>query len=365
MYALSHSSLDFVSSSYATLYQTPLRIPFQRPSYAVQSISLMQPATMFPSQRNAISHNLIYSHHTQHHKLNWSKLNRSILLCLLMTPNLKYFSSPPAVLPPIYHFSAPTTSLNPSEELSLPLLPLVVPRYLAAAVVFWVCVCVCGPYIGNPPPQLSLGDVPGDVDKGEVERARGEWSDVRAVLVGPPVWCFVDVDIERGWEGCGCDEEWEWVCEDVWEDVTTEEDDAEVAFPVWNAERARKAARKLERKGRCVDMFAVGVCMWCVLIEKRRTSLSWRRGNSWVERCSFCGVYRSEGRRFDILGLKPLTRNELSRRPYWRFWGNAGTTLFALLCSLLQKPLMLLIFHPAVVIRWFGKHVVSSLVCAL
>jgi hypothetical protein len=127
-----------------------------------------------------------------------------------MTPNLKYFSSPPAVLPPIYHFSAPTTSLNPSELLSLPLLPLVVPRYLAA-VAF--CVCVCGPYIGNPPPQLSPGDVPGDVERGEVERARGECKDVRVVLVGPPVWCFVDVDIERGWEGCDCDEEW--VCEEL------------------------------------------------------------------------------------------------------------------------------------------------------
>lgn len=58
------------------------------------------------------------------HKLNRSKLNRSPLLTLLTTPNLKNFSSPAAVRPPIYHFSAPSTSLNPSEELSLPrLLP--------------------------------------------------------------------------------------------------------------------------------------------------------------------------------------------------------------------------------------------------
>lgn len=206
-----------------------------------------------------------------------------------MTPNLKYFSSPPAVLPPIYHFSAPTTSLNPSEELSLPLLPLVVPRYLAAAVVFWVCVCVCGPYIGNP---LSPGDVPGEVDRGEVERARGEWRDVRAVLVGPLVWCFVDVDIERGWEGCEDDGE-EWACE-FWEDVTTDEEDAaEVAFPVWNAERARKAARKLERKGRCVDMFAV--CVLCVICDDEEEDVlenTQGRGCSQREERSFCGVYK-------------------------------------------------------------------------
>lgn len=51
-----------------------------------------------------------------------------------MTPNLKYLSSPAAVLPPIYHFSAPSTSLNPSLELSLPLLPLG-EIYLAAEAV--------------------------------------------------------------------------------------------------------------------------------------------------------------------------------------------------------------------------------------
>lgn len=35
-------------------------------------------------------------------------------------PSLKYFSSPAAVLPPMYIFSAPRTSRNPSDEESLP-----------------------------------------------------------------------------------------------------------------------------------------------------------------------------------------------------------------------------------------------------
>ncbi|KAG6024394.1 hypothetical protein E4U40_003310 [Claviceps sp. LM458 group G5] len=56
------------------------------------------------------------------HKLSRSKLNPSLLLTLFTTPNLKNLSSPPAVLPPIYHFSAPRASRNPSLLLSLPLL---------------------------------------------------------------------------------------------------------------------------------------------------------------------------------------------------------------------------------------------------
>lgn len=39
-----------------------------------------------------------------------------------MTPILKNFSSPAAVLPPIYHLSAPSASRKPSLLLSLPLL---------------------------------------------------------------------------------------------------------------------------------------------------------------------------------------------------------------------------------------------------
>lgn len=60
------------------------------------------------------------------HKLNRSKLNRSPLLSFLTMPNLKYLSSPFAVLPPTYHFSP--KSLNPPSELvSLPLLALLKP----------------------------------------------------------------------------------------------------------------------------------------------------------------------------------------------------------------------------------------------
>lgn len=116
-----------------------------------------------------------------HHKLSLSKLNRSLLVCLLITPNLKYLSSPAAVLPPIYHFSAPNTSLNPSLELSLPLLPLGV-IYLAAEAF------------------SAAGEVegPGDRLRGEFD-VRGEWRDVRAVAVAPEG--FVDVDMVRGCEG--------------------------------------------------------------------------------------------------------------------------------------------------------------------
>lgn len=48
-------------------------------------------------------------------------LKPSLLRTLFMTPSLKYFSSPVAVRPPMYHFSDPRTSLNPSLLLSLPL----------------------------------------------------------------------------------------------------------------------------------------------------------------------------------------------------------------------------------------------------
>ncbi|KAG5971353.1 hypothetical protein E4U58_007646 [Claviceps cyperi] len=57
---------------------------------------------------------------TRLHKLSRSKLNPSLLLTLFTTPNWKNLSSPPAVLPPIYHFSAPRASRNPSLLLSLP-----------------------------------------------------------------------------------------------------------------------------------------------------------------------------------------------------------------------------------------------------
>jgi len=74
-----------------------------------------------------------------------------------------------------------------------------------------------------------------------VECVRGECRDVRAVVVAPAEG-FVDVVIVRGCEG---DEECVWVfCDDEGEDV---------AFP-WMAECALKAARKLAKKGRCVDI---------------------------------------------------------------------------------------------------------------
>lgn len=71
-------------------------------------------------QAHLFSTPLRFSHVIIPHKLIRSKLNRSPLLTLLTTPNLKNFSSPPAVLPPIYILSAPSTSRNPSLELSLP-----------------------------------------------------------------------------------------------------------------------------------------------------------------------------------------------------------------------------------------------------
>jgi len=156
------------------------------------------------------------------HRLSRSKLSLSLLVCRLTTPSLKYLSSPAAVLPPIYHFSAPSTSLKPSELESLSLLPLELVIYR---------------------PPLSLGDigpllgpVPGDLLKGDVECVRGEWREVRAVVVAPAEG-FVEVVIVRGCEG---DEE----C------VFCVEDGEEVALPCWMAECARKAARKLAKNGR-------------------------------------------------------------------------------------------------------------------
>jgi len=49
--------------------------------------------------------------------------------------------------------------------------------------------------------------VPGDLLKGEVECVRGEWREVRAVVVAPADGGLVDVLIVRGCEGeecCAC-----------------------------------------------------------------------------------------------------------------------------------------------------------------
>lgn len=99
---------------------------------------------------------------------------------------------------------------------------------------------MCGPYVGR-----STGEVPGEVDNGEVECVRGECNDVSAAEVAPPVaGCFEEVVIERGCEGCD-----EVACCVVC--VVEEEGVAVVvAFPCGMAVCARKAARKFDRKGR-------------------------------------------------------------------------------------------------------------------
>ncbi|KAG6109889.1 hypothetical protein E4U13_005634 [Claviceps humidiphila] len=104
---------------------------------------------------------------TRLHKLSRSKLNPSLLLTLFITPNWKNLSSPPAVLPPIYHFSAPRASRNPSLLLSLPRL-----RPDVAA-----------PGTGIPP----------DVEAPAAPR--GEWIDklLRGELRVPACWADEDV----------------------------------------------------------------------------------------------------------------------------------------------------------------------------
>jgi hypothetical protein len=168
----------------------------------------------------------------QIHRLNRSKLNLSLLVCLLTTPNLKYRSSPVAVRPPIYHFSAPSTSRNPSELLSLPLRPL----------LFGIYRPFCIP-LRQPHPHRAKSTGPGDRLSGEVECVLGEWRAESAVVVAPDG--LADVVIERG-----CDGDEVWVCVWCWEG----EEGEEVAFPCWMALWARKAARKLAKKGRWVGI---------------------------------------------------------------------------------------------------------------
>jgi len=83
---------------------------------------------------------------------------------------------------------------------------------------------------------------------------RGECKEVSAVVVAPGLVVVVVVVMVRGFEG----EVGLWVCEAV-EVCACCEEGEEVAFPCWRAECARKAARKLERKGRFVGIISI-VC---------------------------------------------------------------------------------------------------------
>lgn len=96
-------------------------------------------------------------------------------------------------------------------------------------------------YLGPPVGDPTLESGPGLRDNGDVLWFRGEWMVVRAAVVAP-VLVVVEVVIVRGFEG---EVVWDCGCWDEGEDV---------AFPCWIAECARKAARKLDRKGRFVGM---------------------------------------------------------------------------------------------------------------
>jgi len=98
------------------------------------------------------------------------------------------------------------------------------------------------------------GDSPGERDNGEVD-VRGECRVVKAAEVTPD-FAVEEVAIARGFEIVAT------VC--VFEDMFVEcvgcEDETEVACPVFRAECARKAERKLERKGRFVGILLALHC---------------------------------------------------------------------------------------------------------
>jgi len=228
------------------IYVHPAQTHNPKPKRRCQSarcIASPKPSCKYPSYSHTYAHKPIpihlinhnpssFSHSTRDHRLNRSKLNLSLLVCRLTTPNLKYLSSPVAVRPPIYHFSAPSTSRKPSLLESLPLRPLLFGIYFPA-----VPFCM--------PSPAAPGELPGPGDRlnGDVECVRGEWRADNAVVVA--LEGFVEVVIDRGCEG---DEVWAWCCEG--------EEGEVVALPCWcwMALWARKAARKLAKKGRWVGI---------------------------------------------------------------------------------------------------------------
>ena len=106
------------------------------------------------------------------------------------------------------------------------------------------------------PGEFDGVSVPGERERGDVECVRGECKVDNAVVVAPGF--EVVEDIVRGCVDEGVDAEVVVVCVDCEVgDMLEDGEEAELALPCWRAECARKAARKLERKGRWVGMLLI------------------------------------------------------------------------------------------------------------